>query len=183
MFAFYPPYAVLKPATHCFQALWVTLLAFLPIFFWTGAAQMKNQKCFVAKQHFPSGLNSVETLDFSMDFSTCHYNDSKPGWGGSPAKAEDIGNNICGYVFICLMPFWDFWEHKAQEWVQGAGCAGDNAAVFCDAHKPNPKGHNAQHRDAEGDGFFGGVQGSVGDGREVPGEGGIDNANDNHKAP
>ena len=34
----------------------------------------------------------METLDFSMDFSTCHYNISLPG----PARREAMGAAISG---------------------------------------------------------------------------------------
>ena len=66
--------------------------------FFQGSGNMQNYI-------FSLGLNSVETLDFSMDFSTCHYNNSKPCGGCCPSQSEHVGNQVSGNILVCLMIF------------------------------------------------------------------------------
>ena len=55
------------------------------------------------------------------------------------------------------MIFWKFWKEEMDQRGKANGCRFQDAGFFCDSHESGPEGHDAHHRDAKGDGFFGGI--------------------------
>lgn len=132
---------------------------------------------------FSLGLNSAETLDFSMDFSTCHYNNSKPRRRCRPPKPQNIGDDICSNMFFGRMIGRKAGEQESDQRPYSDRSSADDAGFPCNLHKSDPERHYPHHSDTQSDCFFGRIKRGVSDIRHPSGECGEYNADQYHTCP
>ena len=132
---------------------------------------------------FSLGLNSAETLDFSMDFSTCHYNNSKPRRRRSPSKSQYICHKICGQGVQGPMPLGYLGKQKTHKWREQL-CEPCNDSSFSrHFHQSCPKCDDSKHGNPKRHSLFGRLQHSICHLLHISCQYTIDNPNNQHTTP
>ena len=127
-----------------------------------GAVLTKNRYFLVKKIHFFIGTKSVETLDFSMISSTCHYYNSKPRGSAGPAQTQYIGNHIGRYVFSRgVVPGYPR-KQKPQKGRNPFCQFPNQSGAGSNLHQPHPQSHHTGHGKTQRKSFPRAVQRRVG---------------------